>query len=723
MKTPLSHPSAALPEDTANTTAYALQELDTHDRAAFKAKLEADPSLSRELRGTEEFCQLLSEHLQDPVDSLSETARAHITHHALATPHSLTRVSWLRGLTALAASVTVGSTLYWLLGTQPTNPTALVVKEKTPDLVLANTEAKKSIELATPQPVEALVEAQNVYASKGPTSESLPDNTSSARELSVLGDSRRRSEAEHFKNSPFAPASKSRTATPPYSMAPLPSKAKESPLPQPRENDTPSRLPTTESTENESYAHKPANIFQAVKDTPLSTFSIDVDTASYSNVRRFLNRGERPPVASVRLEELVNYFPYQYATPVDGRPFAVAVETTTAPWESQHRIARIAIKGKEVAASERSAANLVFLVDVSGSMNDANKLPLVKQSLRFILEKITERDRVSLVTYAGSSAVVLPSTLGSEKVQILAAIDGLGAEGSTNGSGGITAAYLQAQQHFITGGINRVVLASDGDFNVGVTSADELEKLITTKAKSGVFLSLLGYGMGNLHDDRMEMLANKGNGNYAYIDSLSEARKALSDQFSSTLITIAKDVKIQVEFNPAKVQAYRLLGYENRMLNKEDFTDDKKDAGEIGAGHSVTALYEIVPAGVALPASVEPLKYQRVEAPANATAPPTTPSQELLTVKLRWKAPEATASEAMEVPVVDTAAPLSEANPETRWALAVAGFAELLRDTEKGSLTWDMVRSLALAAKGVDPHGYRGEFIQLIDKARSLTGH
>jgi secreted protein with Ig-like and vWFA domain len=479
---------------------------------------------------------------------------------------------------------------------------------------------------------------------------------------------------------------------------------------------------------SESYQALPENPWVAVGQAPLSTFSIDVDTASYANVRRFLNRGGAPPPEAVRLEELVNYFPYSYAPPVDGKPFAVHVEMTSAPWNARHRIARIALKGKEIHAGERPAANLVFLVDVSGSMQDENKLPLVKQSLRFVVDRLTEKDTVSLVTYAGESGVVLPATSGGDKARITAAIESLGAGGSTNGAGGITSAYAEAARNFRAEGINRVILASDGDFNVGVTSHEQLQQLITDKAKTGVFLSVLGYGMGNTKDDTMELLADKGNGNYAYIDSLSEARKALGEQFSGTLVTIAKDVKIQIEFNPAKVGRYRLLGYENRMLAKEDFNDDRKDAGEIGAGHTVTALYEIIPAGVAdEPVVTEKLKYQpAAEAPPAAAPVPaatvTGPvSDETMTVKLRWKAHDKDVSELMEVPVKDAGTALGEAGPETRWALSVAGFASMLRHSQFAGMTWNDIRSLAASAKGDDPHGYRGEFLQLIDRAASTS--
>jgi secreted protein with Ig-like and vWFA domain len=484
----------------------------------------------------------------------------------------------------------------------------------------------------------------------------------------------------------------------------------------------PAESPVTPGTE--SYKATPENPFLKVPEAPLSTFSIDVDTASYSNVRRFLNMNQAPPPAAVRLEELVNYFPYDYAPPVDGKPFAVHVELTSAPWDETHRLARIALKGKEIHPAERPAANLVFLVDVSGSMDSPVKLPLVKQSLRFVVERLTEKDTVSLVTYAGQSGVALPATNGADKARIMAAIDGLGAGGSTNGAGGITTAYQQAAIHFNKEGINRVILATDGDFNVGVTSHDALLKMIEEKRKTGVFLSLLGYGMGNTKDDTMELLANKGNGNYAYIDSLSEARKALGEQFSGTLVTIAKDVKIQIEFNPAVIRSYRLLGYENRMLAAKDFKDDTKDAGEIGAGHTVTALYELVPVGAPEPQVADDLRYTPKPAAEPAPPVPAVPAEisgETMIVKLRWKAPDSDVSTPMDVPIKDPGAKIDAASPETKWAVAVAGFAAMLNGSQFNGLTWDGIRTLAKAGKGADPHGYRGEFLQLLDRAESVA--
>ncbi|MBE2282650.1 MAG: von Willebrand factor type A domain-containing protein [Prosthecobacter sp.] len=485
------------------------------------------------------------------------------------------------------------------------------------------------------------------------------------------------------------------------------------------------RLQLEARSDAESYTRILENELKDVAREPLSTFSIDVDTASYANVRRFLNQNTIPPADAVRIEELINYFPTaeEGPAPTAKEPFAVRVEMAPCPWQPAHRLARIAIKGREL-GNERRNSNLVFLVDVSGSMNEPNKLPLVQQSLRMLTEQLGEEDRVTMVVYAGSSGLVLPPTSGDKKSEIIAAIDKLQAGGSTHGSAGIQLAYEQAVAGFIKEGVNRVILCTDGDFNVGVSSPEELEKLITRKAKSGVFLSVLGFGTGNLKDRTMETLADKGNGNYAYIDSLSEARKVLVEQMSGTLVTIAKDVKIQVEFNPAAVRSYRLIGYENRLMAKEDFNDDTKDAGEIGAGHSVVALYEVVPAN--LPPGAEPrpavdsLKYQ-TPAIAPAQLAEAAKNGETMTVKLRYKAPDSDLSKLIEMPVKDEGKTLTASSEEYKFSAAVAGFGLLLRDSAyKGSLGWETVRRLALDGKGADKLGYRGEFLQLIDKARGL---
>lgn len=498
-------------------------------------------------------------------------------------------------------------------------------------------------------------------------------------------------------------------------------------------DDTADRVQRRGDTpESESYTQIVENRLKDVRSEPLSTFSIDVDTAAYANVRLFLNQNSLPPRDAVRVEELINYFPTEEKGPAPEapEPFHVRVEMADCPWQPQHRLARIAIKGREL-GDNRKPGNLVFLVDVSGSMNNPNKLPLVKQSLRMLTNQLGENDRVSMVTYAGGTRVELASASGMNKAEILAAIDRLNAGGSTHGSAGIRLAYEQAQKGFIKDGINRVLLCTDGDFNVGISDPTELETFITEKARGGVFLSVLGYGTGNLKDRTMETLADKGNGNYAYIDSLGEARKVLVEQMGGTLVTIAKDVKIQVEFNPTAVRSYRLIGYENRLLAKEDFNDDTKDAGEIGAGHSVTALYELVPASLANGGESRPvvddLKYQP-QAPAAAAAP-SAPAEkndavpvESMTVKLRYKQPDGQTSKLIEVPVTDKALTMDAASSEFKFTTAVAGFGLLLRESSyTGQLTWDQVRTLARAGKGTDAQGYRGEFLQLIEKAAAMS--
>jgi Ca-activated chloride channel family protein len=353
----------------------------------------------------------------------------------------------------------------------------------------------------------------------------------------------------------------------------------------------------SEPYSTDSFGAKDENDFRRATDDPLSTFSIDVDTASYSIVRRMIREGQRPPVGAVRIEELVNYFTYGYPEPSDGRPFSVTTEVAAAPWAPAHRLVRIGLKAKSIEARERAPDNLVFLIDVSGSMMTPDKLPLLVQSMKLLVDQLERKDRVSIVVYAGNTGLVLPPTSGDRRREIREALDRLSAGGSTNGGAGIELAYATARKSFISGGNNRVILCTDGDFNVGVSNQSELVERIEQHAKEGIFLSVLGFGLGNLKDDTMEKLADRGNGNYAYIDSLAEARKVLVQQAGGTLVTVAKDVKIQVEWNPAQVGAYRLIGYENRMLAAQDFNDDKKDAGEIGAGHSVTALYEVVPQG------------------------------------------------------------------------------------------------------------------------------
>jgi Ca-activated chloride channel family protein len=489
-----------------------------------------------------------------------------------------------------------------------------------------------------------------------------------------------------------------------------------------------------ERAENEAYELPPENAFEPVAANPLSTFSIDVDTASYANIRRFLTQNNQlPPPAAVRIEEMLNYFRYDYPQPEGDVPFSVTTEVATCPWNADHRLVRVGLKGKEIAREKRPVSNLVFLLDVSGSMQPANKLPLVREAMKLLVRELSENDRVAIVVYAGASGQVLDSTTGDQKDTIMAAIDNLQAGGSTNGAGGIQQAYDVAMQHFIKGGTNRVILATDGDFNVGITDRDQLVKLIDDKAKSGVFLTTVGFGMGNLKDATLEQLADKGNGNYAYVDTLAEARKVFVEEMAGTLITIAKDVKVQIEFNPAEVASYRLIGYENRRLAAEDFNDDKMDAGEIGAGHTVTALYELMPvgqsngganpglpAGAAANTGVDPLRYQKPAA-AKVELTDTANSGELFTLKLRYKQPDGDTSKLIEHPVKDSGKAYREASGDFKFAASVAAFGMTLRHSRhRGSITLDGIKELAQEGRSFDPSGYRSEFLTLIEKAQAL---
>ncbi len=466
----------------------------------------------------------------------------------------------------------------------------------------------------------------------------------------------------------------------------------------------------------EAYDRIVENRFVSTATAPLSTFSIDVDTASYSNVRRFLSQEQAPPPGAVRIEELINYFDYDYAEPRGDQPFAVHAEVGPAPWAPEHKLLHIGLQGKKVELSELPPRNLVFLVDVSGSMQDEAKLPLLKRSFRALLDTMGEKDTVSIAVYAGASGLVLPPTRAHRSEEIFGALERLEAGGSTNGAAGIELAYRTARRAFRPGGINRVILATDGDFNVGTTNQSELIRLIEKERESGVFLTVLGFGMGNYKDSTLEKLADHGNGNYAYIDSLREARKVLVEQGGANLFTIAKDVKIQLELNPQWVGAYRLVGYENRMLEAEDFNDDKKDAGEIGAGHTVTALYELLsPEQARRELSVDGLKYQ-------AASSPTGRAEELATIKLRYKAPSAHRSRLLEVPVRATSTPLASTSEAFRFSSAVAAFGMLLRGSEhRGHSSYGLVANLARGALGPDPHGHRREFLGLVDRARHVT--
>lgn len=470
------------------------------------------------------------------------------------------------------------------------------------------------------------------------------------------------------------------------------------------------------NTEGYSTIHE--NGYRQVTHEPLSTFSVDVDRAAYTNVRRFINQGQLPPKDAVRIEEMINYFDYEYDAPDGDEPFAVNSDMAVCPWNGEHYLLKVGLKGKEIDKANLPASNMVFLLDVSGSMNQHNKLPLLKSSLRLLVNELRPQDHVSIVVYAGAAGVVLKPTPGNQKKKILDALDQLQAGGSTAGGEGLRLAYATAKEHFVKGGNNRIILATDGDFNVGVSSNAEMERLVEQERNNGIFVTVLGFGMGNYKDDKMEIIADKGNGNYAYIDNLQEAQKTLVSEFGGTLFTIAKDVKFQIEFNPQKVLAYRLIGYENRLLNNEDFNDDTKDAGEIGAGHTVTALYEIIPVGAKdgkeWVKSVDPLKYQKRNVKNSST-------DEWLTLKLRYKQPDGQKSQLMEFAIKGEVDAFDKASDDLRFAASVAGFGMLLRDSQyKGSTTFDKVQAWAKSARGDDEQGFKAEMIRLAKTAETL---
>ncbi|MCX6855074.1 MAG: VWA domain-containing protein [Verrucomicrobia bacterium] len=732
-------------------TAWALNQLTAEEAAELEAKLHQNPDEQTEAVGTQEFCQFLSSELKDDSLALTEAQRQRLMKPRLevSKPASLSFKPkplqwWQRPAFPMAAAAAVivfgvGAGIYLPSIQESTadqgsltasdDERAVEIRMKLPSLSQVASKPEQKGVLTTPKAKPKSTSDQIASMSALDAPESL---LASGAELppsmmqKQVGTDSIVSEVKNSEKIGYGGLAIAGTSTATMGGTIIISSGK-------LENSVgaifdPPQIPTNiggdHQTNTDSYGQISENALTSVSREPLSTFSIDVDTASYSNVRRFLNLNTQPPRDAVRIEELINYFPTEEPGPEPKakQPFAVKVEMASCPWQPQHRLARIHLKGRDL-GQEHKASNLVFLVDVSGSMSSPEKLTLVQRSLRLLTERLNAEDHVALVTYAGGTEVVLPPTNGTQKATIIAAIDRLQSGGSTHGSAGIQLAYEQASKAFIKGGVNRVILCTDGDFNVGISTPKELENLIQEKARSGVFLSVLGYGRGNLKDHTMETLADKGNGNYAYIDSISEARKVLVEQMQGTLVTIAKDVKIQVEFNPAAVRDYRLIGYENRLLAKEDFNDDRKDAGEIGAGHSVTALYEIVPAnlkpGESPVLAVDPLKYQP-EQMASPLKSPVAPQSEIeaLTVKLRYKEPEGVTSKLIEVPLKDDTRQIDKASAELKFSAAVAGFGLMLRDSSyKGELTWSRVRQLAREGKGKDALGYRGEFLQLIEKA------
>lgn len=473
-----------------------------------------------------------------------------------------------------------------------------------------------------------------------------------------------------------------------------------------------------EEHNTEEYDKIVENEFKDAKENPLSTFSIDVDNASYSNIRRYLTYNQMPPKSAVRIEEMINYFNYDYPNPEGEHPFSFITEISEAPWNSENKIVHIGIQGKKLDYNDIKPSNLVFLLDVSGSMENANKLPLLRKSFNMLLDELSDQDKISIVVYAGAAGLILPPTPASEKEKIKKALNSLSAGGSTAGGAGINLAYKIAKENLIPNGNNRIILATDGDFNVGQSSTGGLVNLIEEKRKDGIFLTILGFGMGNYKDGRMEQISNAGNGNYFYIDNIKEAEKVFVKEMRANMFTIAKDVKIQIEFNPAYVKAYRLIGYENRILAKEDFDDDKKDAGELGAGHTVTALYEIIPKGAS--GNVRnsgDLKYQETKIKKSASS-----KNEIMTLKFRYKPPKKDKSILIEYPVIDKSTKLKNTTNNFRFSAAVAGFGMILRGSKfKGNANYDMIDKLAKNSKGTDKNGYRGEFVRLIETAKLLS--
>lgn len=761
-------------EDDPRLTAYALREMhDPQERAEVEAALAADPKLQAAVDAIRATASVLSDALaQEPSPGLTTEQKAAVvkTHDHSQTkekPRDGVVVSFLKYfqrhglataavlcLLALVAAIllpSVGSVRYVAAldearqhalreGQAPATPEA---ESEVAGRRYGNDEADMGAPIATMQEVETeplgLVDSQQKAAAlQEPLT--LAEAGVQPREQAQSGRLNRVP-----SQAPVAPAMEApQVATRPAPAAsPQPRRelfaAADYDIPPPSLPAPPAPPAPAEGWNREGYDRIVENEFLNVADKPLSTFSIDVDTASYANARRFLQGGRLPPADAVRLEEMVNYFDYDYPVPeADTHPFSVTTEVGVAPWEPRHLLVQVGLQGYEIPWEERPSSNLVFLLDVSGSMNNANKLPLVKSALENLIQRLDRRDRVAIVVYAGASGLALPSTTADNHETIRHALNRLSAGGSTNGGQGIELAYQVAREHFIEGGNNRVILCTDGDFNVGVSDRGSLTRLIEQKAASGVFLSICGFGSGNLRDGMMEELSNKGNGNYSYIDSEREARRVFGTALTGTLLTIAKDVKIQVEFNPANVAAYRLLGYENRALADRDFNDDTKDAGEIGAGHTVTALYEIVPVGIEAPEPlVDPLRYG-ADAPSSEDAPALSSAQaalahELMTVKLRYKQPDGDTSTLLstvvEMPEVTVepdktvSVALGEPTENLRWASAVAEFALLLRGSAHApQASWQSVLERARTALGNDPDGRRAEFLTLAQRARELQG-
>ena len=692
-------------------TAYVLGELDVEDRVAIEELLET----SAEARALVEELRIATTMLKDELAVQSSVALSKAQRDAIraATEPKVRRwtgmriARWATGLAAAGLILAVAIVPSLLRSRQAANYGAPVLTvqnvpepstqvgrpvQQPPSRMKSQPEPLAGAVVSPAAPTEPLAELQNKEEFKSDFAKDV------RREVDSLAVNQFSGIAGAALKAPAAPSARPAAAAPPPDPLVFVDR------------------PVRPSFNTEAYDRITDNPFIRVSQDPLATFSIDVDTASYANVRRFISQNQMPPKDAVRIEEMINYFTYDYPQPTGPHPILAQMEVASAPWNPQHRLVRIGIKGKDLDLNRRPSSNLVFLIDVSGSMQPPEKLPLLKTAMKMLVEKLTENDRVSIVVYAGASGTVLPPTTGDRKDVILHALDNLEAGGSTNGALGIQLAYNLAVANYIRGGTNRVILATDGDFNVGVTNQGDLIRLIEDKAKSGVFLSVLGFGLGNLKDSTLEKLADSGNGNYAYIDTLNEARKVLVEEMGGTLVTIAKDVKLQIEFNPAQVNAYRLIGYENRVLRNEDFNNDLKDAGDMGAGHTVTALFEVVPAGVDLAVpDVDPLKYQTPPATVRSS------TRETLTLKIRYKDPEGSQSKLMEVPLVDSGKSFVAASMDYRFAASVAAFGMILRDSPyKGNASLSAVLDMAEGSKGQDRNGYREEFIGLVNRTRSL---
>jgi Ca-activated chloride channel homolog len=749
-------------ERESRLTAYALNDpgLSPAARREIETQLASDPAARRAVEETRRIGQFLTQGLA--AEQAATKAESVVTIPAPEKPKSVKPAWWAKH--AVAAVLVVGlvgagyaAWSKWGAHEQPSVGRDVAQAERTSAGYGDRSGAYTRLESAPGKPVDGRGDDLSNFGARTGTGESskstpsaeggqyganpLPADPSASPKPDAPGGGPGRSIAPGAPAPAIAPPTNTRPAGPgmPGPGGPRDGKPADYPpifdkgfrpgfgiAPQVREpgkvDDLDGRVPAS----NDRHLSLQENSFTRTEGlNALSTFGVDVDTASYAIVRKYLSMGRLPPANAVRLEEMVNYFPYQDKPPEGDDPFAVTVEMAECPWEPAHRLVRLGLKAKPIDVDKRPASNLVFLIDVSGSMNAPNRLPLVKASLKLLVNQLGEKDRVAMVVYAGNSGLVLDSTPATKKETILNALDSLEAGGSTHGSSGIQQAYDVAAANFIKGGTNRVILCTDGDWNVGTTSTDALVKLIENKRESGVFLSVFGFGMGNLRDEMMVQLAGKGNGNYGYIDTIKEAHKALVEQLGGTLVTVAKDVKIQVEFNPAVIKSYRLLGYEKRALAAKDFHDDKKDAGEMGAGHVVTALYELVPVGAPDPVvgKVDGLKYQKEQPDAVKPAVKSDMVHEALTVKMRHKKPDADKSTQRDLPVSNVVKEYEKASEDFQFAAAVASFAMLLRDSPyKGNSNYALILELAESAKKHDPGGYRAEFIEMVRKAKALAG-